>query len=55
MSEISEASIRADVRAWLDANWNPNLSLIEWRNKLVDSGWGAPHWPSQWHGRDLPR
>lgn len=54
MSEISEASIRADVRAWLDANWNPNLSLIEWRNKLVDSGWGAPHWPSQWHGRDLP-
>jgi alkylation response protein AidB-like acyl-CoA dehydrogenase len=54
MSEMNEASVRAEVRAWLEANWNPELGLIEWRNKLVDSGWGAPHWPSAWHGRDLP-
>ena len=26
---------------------------MEWRNKLVDSGWGAPHWPTDWYGRDL--
>jgi alkylation response protein AidB-like acyl-CoA dehydrogenase len=54
MSEITEASVRAECRAWLEANWDPNLGLVEWRNKLCDSGWGAPHWPSQWHGRDLP-
>jgi alkylation response protein AidB-like acyl-CoA dehydrogenase len=23
----------------------PRLRPVEWRNKLVDSGWGAPHWP----------
>ncbi|MCX7201054.1 MAG: acyl-CoA dehydrogenase family protein, partial [Burkholderiales bacterium] len=53
MSEMTEASVRADVRAWLEANWNPDYSLIEWRNKLVDSGWGAPHWPTEWYGRNL--
>jgi alkylation response protein AidB-like acyl-CoA dehydrogenase len=54
MSEMTEASVRADVRAWLEANWNPDYSLIEWRNRLVDSGWGAPHWPTEWYGRNLP-
>ena len=23
-------------------------------HKLIDAGWGAPHWPKEWHGRDLP-
>jgi alkylation response protein AidB-like acyl-CoA dehydrogenase len=54
MSELTEASVRAEVRAWLEANWNPELGLVEWRNKLCESGWGAPHWPKQWYGRDLP-
>ena len=54
MSDISEAQVRAEVREWLAANWDPSLSLVEWRNKLVDSGWGMPEWPSEWHGRDLP-
>jgi alkylation response protein AidB-like acyl-CoA dehydrogenase len=54
MTEIDEASVRAEVRAWLEKNWDPNLGLVEWRNKLCDSGWGAPHWPKEWYGRDLP-
>ena len=54
MSEVTEASVRAEVRAWLEANWNPELGLVEWRNKLADSGWGVPHWPRDWYGRDLP-
>ena len=53
MTELTEDSVRAEVRAWLAANWNPELGLVEWRNKLIDSGWGAPHWPRQWYGRDL--
>lgn len=53
MSEITEAAVREEVRAWLQANWSPDHGLIEWRNKLIDSGWGAPHWPRQWYGRDL--
>ena len=54
MSEPTESSVRAEVRAWLEANWNPELGLVEWRNKLADSGWGVPHWPKEWYGRDLP-
>lgn len=56
MSEETEESldtIRAEVGAWLDANWNPESGLVEWRNKLVDSGWGMPEWPKQWFGREF--
>jgi len=54
MSDINAETVRAEARAWLEANWDPNLGLLEWRNKLIDSGWGAPHWPKEWHGRGLP-
>lgn len=54
MSEINEASVRKEVRAWLEENWDPERGLVEWRNMLADSGWGMPHWPKEWYGRDLP-
>ena len=54
MSELNEASIREEARAWLEANWDPNLTLIAWRNMLIDSGWGMPGWPKDWYGRELP-
>ncbi len=46
--------VRSEVRAWLAANWDPELSLVEWRNRLADSGWGCPTWPTEWFGRGLP-
>src|SRR5580700_1576672 len=54
MSKVSEADVRAEVREWLSANWDPEMSLVEWRSKLADSGWGMPQWPREWYGRDLP-
>ena len=36
MREHSEATLRAEVRAWLAENWSPELGLIEWRNRLAD-------------------
>lgn len=54
MTETTEASVRAEVRAWLEANWNVDAGLVEWRNKLIDSGWGVPTWPKDWYGRALP-
>ncbi|MBF6570413.1 MAG: acyl-CoA dehydrogenase family protein [Candidatus Binataceae bacterium] len=54
MSKVNEADIRAEVREWIAANWNPDMSLVEWRGKLADSGWGMPQWPQQWYGRGLP-
>jgi len=50
----SEAQVRAEVRAWLEANWEPELSLRVWRERLADSGWGCPTWPREWYGRALP-
>ena len=55
-SDGTEAeTVRAEARAWLDANWDPNARLAEWRGKLADSGWGMPTWPKDWFGRDLPQ
>ena len=54
MTEPTEASVRAEVRAWLEANWYPDQGLVEWRDKLIDSGWGVPGWPKAWYGRELP-
>ena len=54
MSERDEANVRAEVRAWLEANWDVERGLIDWRNMLADAGWGVPDWPEQWYGRGLP-
>ncbi len=43
--------IRREVSAWLDANWSPERSLIEWRKLLLTSGWAAPAWPEDCFGR----
>ncbi|MDH5738265.1 MAG: acyl-CoA dehydrogenase family protein, partial [Gammaproteobacteria bacterium] len=49
---MSDESIVVAVSRWLNENWSPTLSLVEWRNRLVDGGWAAPHWPAEWYGRD---
>ena len=54
MSTHDEASVRAEVRAWLQQHWDIERSLVAWRGLLADSGWGMPHWPRAWYGRDLP-
>ncbi len=54
MSKVTEAEVRAEVREWLAANWDPDMPLVEWRRKLADSGWGMPQWPKEWYGRGLP-
>ncbi|MFP6807746.1 MAG: acyl-CoA dehydrogenase family protein [Pseudomonadales bacterium] len=52
--DSNETEIRKQVRSWLKENWSPDLSLVDWRNKLADSGWGVPAWPADWYGKDLP-
>ena len=46
--------LRGRLRDWLDANWDPELSLVEWRTRLADAGWARPSWPSAWGGLGLP-
>ena len=54
MSDATEGSVRAEVRDWLAVNWKADYGLVEWRNRLIDSGWGVPSWPKAWFGRELP-
>jgi alkylation response protein AidB-like acyl-CoA dehydrogenase len=42
------------VLEWFHGAWDPNLPLLEWRERLVDSGWAVPSWSTRWFGRDLP-
>ena len=52
--DVNIDAIREDVRNWLNENWDPTLSLVAWRTKLVESGWGAPDWPEDYYGKNLP-
>lgn len=53
-TRLSADSLRADVRAWVHANWDPALTLLEWRTRLLDSGWAVPSWPERWFGKGMP-
>ncbi len=51
---ITADALRAEVRAWTRANWDPSLSLRQWRTLLLDAGWAVPSWPERWYGKGLP-
>ena len=35
----------AELRRWIEASWDPELSLVHWRELLADAGWACPAWP----------
>ena len=43
----------AEVKGWLDENWNPDLTVAEWWKLLGESGWAVPSWPVVWFGKGL--
>ncbi|HEY6531921.1 MAG TPA: acyl-CoA dehydrogenase family protein [Acidimicrobiales bacterium] len=43
----------AELDTWLDANWDPQLTVRQWWERLGPSGWAAPHWPVTAYGRGL--
>src|SRR5262245_56605741 len=60
----ADAALRAEVRAWLAANWDGtlppdqdkwNLSAATkaWIAKVIDARWAVPTWPTEWFGREL--
>ncbi|MCU1375018.1 MAG: putative acyl-CoA dehydrogenase, partial [Actinomycetia bacterium] len=42
-----------EVKAWLEDNWDPDLTVREWWERLGTSGWAAPTWPVEWYGKGL--
>jgi alkylation response protein AidB-like acyl-CoA dehydrogenase len=51
----AESDAVAEVKDWLAANWDPDLTVEAWWERLGDSGWAVPTWPEEWHGKGLSR
>ena len=47
--------VRANVAAWIEANWDPALTVGEWWHRLADAGLSAPMLPVEWGGRGYAR
>jgi alkylation response protein AidB-like acyl-CoA dehydrogenase len=45
----------AEVNAWLEQNWDPDLTVAEWWERLGTSGWAAPAWPEDAFGKGVSR
>jgi len=43
------------LEAWLEANWDPELTVGEWWERLGLSGWSAPMLPEERFGKGLTR
>ena len=52
---MSTSDVVAEVNAWLEANWDPDLTVAEWWERLGTSGWAVPAWPEDSFGKGLPR
>src|SRR5690349_12609540 len=44
-----------ELRAWLAENWDPDLSVANWWERLGRAGWAAPILPVDCYGRGLSR
>ena len=44
-----------EAKAWLAEHWDPDLTVGEWWERLGESGFAAPMWPEEWHGRGVAR
>ena len=44
-----------EVRTWLEENWDPDLTVGEWWQRLGLAGWSAPSLPVNAYGKGLSR
>lgn len=54
MATPTADDLRSEVLDWFAGAWDPALSLLEWRERLLTSRWAVPSWPTAWYGRGLP-
>ncbi|WP_045875491.1 acyl-CoA dehydrogenase family protein [Pseudofrankia sp. DC12] len=51
----SGAALRAEVTAWLQEHWDPELTVERWWSVVAAAGWTAPHLSVEQGGRGLPQ
>ncbi|MGI8938769.1 MAG: acyl-CoA dehydrogenase family protein [Iamia sp.] len=49
----STDSYLEELQSFLDAEWDPDLTVAAWWEKLGAEGWSAPAWPVDCYGRGL--
>ncbi len=45
----------SEVENWLEENWDPDLTVAEWWERLGLAGWSAPTYPTNAYGKGLSR
>ena len=51
----TEVDVVGEVKAWLSEQWDPDLSVGDWWERLGTSGWAAPTLPASCFGQGLAR
>ena len=49
------AELLSELRAWLGNNWDPDLTVAEWWERLGLAGWAAPGLPVNAYGKAMAR
>ena len=49
------ADVIDELQAWLDDNWDPDLTVADWWQRLGLAGWSAPSLPDHAYGKGLSR
>jgi alkylation response protein AidB-like acyl-CoA dehydrogenase len=52
---LSSDETLGELRSWLAQNWDPDLVVAEWWERLGTSGWAAPTLPATAYGRGVAR
>jgi alkylation response protein AidB-like acyl-CoA dehydrogenase len=47
--------VRTEIKSWLEENWDPDLTVAEWWDRLARSGYAAPTFPEDAWGKDYAR
>ena len=55
MTDTATRDVTAEVTAWLEENWDPDITVGEWWERLGLSGWATPTWPEDKYGKGLSR
>ena len=55
MASPTPEAVRDEVRTWIEKNWDPDLTVAQWWERLGASGYAAPTFPEADFGRGYSR
>ncbi len=55
MSELTREQVVAEATAWVEENWDPEITVAEWWQRMADARYSHPMLPENAGGRGYPR